>query len=760
MADSILRLKVDSQEYDNKLKRAAEGIQRYAEGCRKAGGTLTQLDEGVEQFVKELGNMETVSNSARGKIGEMTKAFTELSVQYNKLTDEEKASPFGKALSESLNTLKGRIQEGKTELDDINKSLNGGGGLKDALDQVAGKFGLNIDMVTKFGGVVGVTTTALKVAKDAFFQSESNIDEWGRTVKGAEGAYDIFLQTLNNGNWSNFFSNLSQAITGARDLYDAFDRLNSIKANNAVAIATTQAEIQQLRLLKQQGQDVDDKIKEATQRLSALQSQSASAGINAGRSQVTNTLRNGVNSIGGAYINDATLNRVADNISKQGQAYFDYMKRRATALEKQGMVTKTQTINDSQGGTYERQYKVFDINALSKEQQKQYAIAKVVTERETEIQKGLTVWSQAVNEQASNAREQFRDNRYALQGSGGGGGRSGGGSGKTEPTYAADSIAAQQALVQQLTKQWNEAGADVRNQYLQPLVEAEAKLKEMQNTMALQKARAEGKLNGVNLWQGDIDDITGGKRAQFAGTLPDLSKSLQLDNLPLAPLQQLNAELARLKELLELAPTTEAYQAGLQAIADKEKEIANFKGIETLNKDADKSAKSFQTAAGAVTSLGSALGSLDDPGAKIAATVAQAIANIALAFSNADLKEGETGNIWYWIAATAAGVATMVSTISSIHSSTGYAQGGLIKGNSYSGDNIGGMVDGSQLVGLNAGELVLNASQQSMLASNLQGGGGGKMEIVGVLSGENVVLMADRWGRRTGRGELLFGKNL
>jgi hypothetical protein len=433
MADSILRLRVQSEEYDNKLKRASEAIQRYADGCRKAGGTLTQLDDGVLEFTKALGQMETVSNSARGKIGEMTKAFTELSVQYNKLTEEEKQSPFGKALSESLNTLKGRIQEGKTELDDINKSLNGGGGLKDALDQVAGKFGLNIDMVTKFGGVVGVTTTALKVAKDAFFQSESNIDEWGRTLKGAEGAYDIFLQTLNNGNWSNFFSNLSQAITGARDLYDAFDRLNSIKANNAVAIAMTQAEIQQLRLLKQQGQDVDDKIKEATARLKTLQSQSTNAGINAGKSQVVNTLRNGVNSIGGAPINNATLNRVADNISKQGQAYFDYMKRRAAALEKQGMVTKTQTINDSQGGTYERQYKIFDINALSKEQQKQYAIAKVVTERETEIQKGLTVWSQAVNEQASNSREQFRDNRYALQGSGGGGGGKGGNkSGSTE----------------------------------------------------------------------------------------------------------------------------------------------------------------------------------------------------------------------------------------------------------------------------------------------------------------------------------------
>ena len=428
MADSILRLKVDSQEYDNKLKRATEGLQRYAEGCKKAGGTLAHLDDGVEEFVKSLGNMDTVSKSAKGSINEMTKSFTELSVVYNKLTEEEKNSPFGKALNDSLNTLKSRIQEGNVEIKNISDSLNGGGGLKGALDQVASKFGINIDMVTKFGGVVGVATTALKVAKDAFFQSESNIDEWGRTVKSAEGAYDIFLQTLNNGNWSNFFTNLSQAIRGARDLYDAFDRLNSIKANNAVAIATTKAEIQQLRLLKQQGQDVDAKLKDATQRLAALQAQSANAGINAGKGQVVNTLRNGVNSIGGAPINDATLKYAADRIAKDGQSFFDTMKRRAAALEAKGTRTVVTQIDDGYGGTVNKYRKVFDITLLSKEQQKQYALAKTITERETEIQKGLTVWSQSVNEQASNAREQFRDNRYSLQGASG---RSGGGKGNS-----------------------------------------------------------------------------------------------------------------------------------------------------------------------------------------------------------------------------------------------------------------------------------------------------------------------------------------
>lgn len=708
MADSILRLKISSDEYDNKLKRAAEGLQRYADECRKAGGTLEHLDDGVLEYTKSLGNMETVSKTAKGSVNEMTKAFTELSVQYNKLTDEEKSAPFGQALAGSLDTLKGRIQDGRSELTEISKSLNGGGGLKDALDAVAGKFGLSTDLITKFGGVVGVTTTALKVAKDAFLQSESNIDEWGRTLKGAEGAYDVFLQTLNNGNWSGFFSNLSQAITGARDLYDAFDRLNSIKANNAVAIATTQAEIQQLRLLKQQGQDVDDKIKAATDRLATLQAQSANAGINAGRTQIANTLRNGVNSIGGAQINDATLNRVADNISKQGQAYFDYMKRRASELEKRGMVTRTQTINDSQGGTYERQYKVFDISALSQEQQKQYAIAKVVTERETEIQKGLSVWSQAVQEQTSATREQFKGNRYALQGSGSSGGSSSSGAGTTAPAYAADSIAAQSALVSELTKKWNEAGETMRTSYLYELIQAENKLKEMK-------------------------DEQSGLRNQEQARLD--MKPIQVDALNISD---------------SLMPTLESIQQQLDA-------NPLVIHVETVTKDIIAITKTAQTTAKVVGSIGQAFNAIEDPAARVASTVAMAIANVALAYSEAMAKDVPNKfNLWTFIPAVAAATIQMAATIASIHSATGYAHGGMIKGNSYSGDNIGGLVDGSQLVGLNAGEIVLNQAQQSNVASALQSGVGGNLNLHGVIKGEDILITADRSARRQGKGELVF----
>ena len=430
MAENILRLKVDSQEYDNKLKRAAEGLQRYTEGCRKAGGTLEFVEKETLEYVRALGQMGTSATTTRGKLAEMTKAFTEFSHEYNQLTAEEKKGEFGKALNASLDELRGRIQDSKKELDDINNSINGGGGLTDALDSFAGKLGLNITQLTKFGSVAGVATTALKVAKDAFFQSESNIDEWGRTVKGAEGAYNVFLDTLNNGNWSNFFDNLSKAIQGGRDLYDVFDRLGSIKSNNAAAIAIVQQEIAQLRLAKQQGENVDAQLKAATARLAELQKQSINAGKAAGTKSAFEVIRSGVNSVGGARINDATINYAIGRIMKNGQSEFDKYRYNRDLLQKRGTRTVVTSVDDGYGGTVNKYQNVFDINLLTKEQQKQYALAQAITEGETRIQKGIAAYAQAVQEGTSSAREEFKGNRYALQGSGGGGrGGSSGGSG-------------------------------------------------------------------------------------------------------------------------------------------------------------------------------------------------------------------------------------------------------------------------------------------------------------------------------------------
>ena len=664
MADSILRLKVESQEYDNKLKQATNGLTRYADECRKVGGTLEVVEKETLDYVRALGQMDTTSRTATGKLAEMKKAFVELSAQYKQMTDAEKNSPMGKALAASLSQLKARIGESKAQLDDINKSINGGGGLSGALDAVAGKFGLSIEQFTKFGSVAGIASTALKVAKDAFFQTESGIDEWGRTVESAKGAYSIFLDTLNNGNWSNFFQNLQTTIQGGRDLYDVFDRLGSIKSNNAAAIAITQKEIAELRLAKQQGQNVDDKLKSATTRLAALQKQGVSAGMTAGSTSAFQTIRNGVNSIGGAGVNDATIQYVVDRIMKGGQAEFDKYKRNYEVLQKRGTGITTSYQTTAYGGTMAVQKREFNLANLTQEEQKQYAIAKAVTEGETRIQQGIAAYAQAVSEGTSAAREEFKGNRYALQGAGGsgGGGKGGGGKGFDISSIAFDA-----------------------------------------NKAMLSAVKGEGEEGPSEVWKA----ITQGA-------------------------QESTTEVERLAAAFEKLNEVQGVTTGEAA------------------KDSSNMADKWQKAGTAISAVGSAMSSIEDPAAKVAATIAQAIATIALTYAQS--LRG-TFTPWDWIAAAIGGVATMVSVISTIHSATGYAQGGIVQGNSYSGDNLYGGPDAM----VNAGELVLTKAQQSTLASQLQGNGINGMNISGRIKGTDIILSVDRSLQLQGKQLLTWG---
>ena len=45
MANSILKLTVESSEYDAKLKKAAEGLRHLADVAHKSGGDLTGLEK-------------------------------------------------------------------------------------------------------------------------------------------------------------------------------------------------------------------------------------------------------------------------------------------------------------------------------------------------------------------------------------------------------------------------------------------------------------------------------------------------------------------------------------------------------------------------------------------------------------------------------------------------------------------------------------------------------------------------------------------
>ena len=257
MADVITRLKLESGEYDSKIKRAVTGLQQMENECRKVGGTLAVLEKDQLDYVKSLGQMQTVATSTRGKLNELTQAYTELRVQYNRLTDEEKKGDFGKALSSSLDQLKTRINNTKTELNSVNVELGNTKqaeqGTASGIEGLTSALGINIKTLAGWGTAIAAGKVALDVAKDAFFASESSVDEWGRTVAASQSLYEGFLTAINNGDISGYLSNIDSIVKAARLAYDELDKLGTMKTIQAPQISKQQTENERIRSMIQTG---------------------------------------------------------------------------------------------------------------------------------------------------------------------------------------------------------------------------------------------------------------------------------------------------------------------------------------------------------------------------------------------------------------------------------------------------------------------------------------------------------------------------
>ena len=151
-ADVLARLRVDSQQYDEKLKRAVSQLQQVEKEVRRTGATFAVADKEEMAFIQSLGKMDTVSTSTKGKISELTNAYTELSVMFKNLTDEEKKSGFGQAMQGSMQELRGRIGELQGQMSSAKEELGGLGGVATDL---AGKLGIPSEAVTQLTGALG-----------------------------------------------------------------------------------------------------------------------------------------------------------------------------------------------------------------------------------------------------------------------------------------------------------------------------------------------------------------------------------------------------------------------------------------------------------------------------------------------------------------------------------------------------------------------------------------------------------------------------
>lgn len=101
------------------------------------------------------------------------------------------------------------------------------------------------------------------------------------------------------------------------------------------------------------------------------------------------------------------------------------------------------------------------------------------------------------------------------------------------------------------------------------------------------------------------------------------------------------------------------------------------------------------------------------------------------------------------IVAITSTIAAITSAMSSIRSIGNFAEGGIVGGTNYQ-DGITARVS--------SGEMFINQADQKKLYDSIHsgniGGGSGRA----VVTGEQIVIAANNWGKRTGRGEILFNK--
>ena len=682
MAEVITRFKLETTQYDSKLRDAANGLKELTHQASIAGSEFGKFTQKNVDAARAFGNIATSATNSKDKVKELVGAFNQVARSYNALTKEQQQSDFGKALAESMQTLKGRIKEAKEE-------MNSTGGI---LGQLKDKFTVNIDALKLFNVGLQGAKAALDVAKDAIFSNEQNLDEWGRIVESSESLYKGFLDALNTGDISGYLNNIDKITKAARDAYNALDELNTFNAFNQINVEKTRTGMTESIVDFREGNASKETVKAAGEAYKKELEERRKLEKEAYLKKIAEVAaQRGVS---------------ADDLTKAlSGSYGSYQSLKSLPLSG----TKTVIYGGGMfggGGSYQQavpgsvQEKLGDaLRRLNDDELKNLQALGAQAER-------------TGNEIAQVDRQLIRVlNGKTGSGGGGGGGRTGG----TEITYAADSITAMEKEVSELTKLWKDASAAVRDEYAAQLDEAKLRL----------------------------DSIIG------------KNKSIIFDSEQAA--KQLEVYMGKnTAQTSGLGNIMSTFDIGSGLSTDQLKSVNGW--MQELVKTANLQKLAFNAAGQAAVNFGAALSGLEDPAAKAAGTVIQAIANIVLGFSSAAAQASSMGP-YGWIAYLAAGLAATATTISTIHSLTGYAEGGMVGADGRSGGMISGNTYSSDQIPImaNAGEIILNRAQQSTLAASLQGVGG-NLNLHGVLTGENIFVAADRYAQRSGKGEIVTWK--
>ena len=821
MADVITRFKLETTQYDSKLRDAAKGLSDYARVAAFAGNEFDKFTKDQAEAARALGSISTSANNAKDKVRELVNAYNQAANAYNALTKEQQQSDWGKALAESINTLKGRITEAKQELYSMGDSAKNSGGIMDVLAQ---KFTVNIDALKLFNVGLSAAKAALDVAKDAFFSSEANVDEWGRTMASAEALYSGFVTALNTSDFSSFLTQIDGIVQAAREAYDELDKLGTMRTIQAPGFAKQEAENQRLRLMIMTGKFIEagDGRKSPLglkngDILSPEQIRTLERQLQNGMNKIVSLTKNELGQTGKAidayYDSLAKQNGMSIQEFRQGTSSWDAYQEKMRGYEQYQKWRRENTFTDAWGnrqvreGNPYQEFKKWGVFRVDKMGTNSYNdLVGLIKQQQQQQQQMYSTLGQTYR--TINRAEGFTV-RDLLNGGGGG-------STNTEVVAISGSIDEQTKKVQELQKAWRAAADDNSRQKIK------AELDEQQYVLDRMTGKEKfdpSKIQQITDLSGRTPLATPEQLTKGAGLTLPVSLTADVEKLKSELQVELNAQNVKVDETtlktllkdsiqngingmdLQFASLSDQIAKGIDVPEEKWQKILDdynklreaigetpieidFKSGEL--KDSGLSKKEggdhFEDTSKLVSGLNSGASGLQQMGVKLPENVQKtmsviqgimsviqgtnAIITLIHSVSTPSKIASETANTAAETANTVAiGALTAAvaanTTALTVNTATGFipffAHGGLVHA------ATGYMVPGNDhadrtLIAASSGELILNRAQQGVIASQLESGNGGGMRVVGEIQGEKIVLVANRFLKRSGQGELVTWK--
>lgn len=711
MADVITRFKLETSQYDSKLRDASKELADIGKKAAEAGRDFDKFAKDSLESAKALGSIATSATNAKGKVQELVGAYNDVARAYNKLTEDQKQSDFGKAMAGSLQELQGRIKEAKSELYGLGDSGKNTGGI---MGQLADKFTINIDALKLFNMGLQASKAALGVAKDALFASEATVDEWGRTVKSAESLYNGFLNSINTGDISGYLSRMDDIVSAARKAYDEMDRLGTMRTIQGPEMSRQETENSRLRMMVQTGRYIASYdgsnnpwgLQNGDQ-LNAEQIRAIEQQLQEGMNKIVALTDNEVKQTGNA------IEAYYDSLAKQNGISLEEFKRGTSSMA--AFEERVAGAQRYENWMYDNSFVDIQTGKLARPRTAPAELQKYAGWSDFRVDKmGSNSYNDLVNlikQQQSQVSQMYstigQAYRVINRAEGTtvrnimGGGSDGGNQTTKKETYvpAIGSIDEMKAKVKELQDEFNKtADQSIRGQLLVAIDEAQKKLDYMTGKGLTLVERPKGSLS---------------EHLGFGVGSKDKPKNEQQDDLKKVKIP---------KELIESKSTT--------------------------NKETRSEIKAITEG---VTGI---LGGLTKMGVELPDGLSQMIGTMQVI-------SGILTSI-LTITTLIQGTQQAESVLNFFDAILPFARGGIVRaaggtiipGNSYSGDNLRmPIMDGiGGWAGVNSGELILNRSQQDRIASQLSNGGMQNLHLTATIKGTDIQLALNNTARQQGRG--------